>query len=251
MRSKIWAMSVGVPQPRARLGELLAHLVDDLSSRRRAARRGSSPWRCAAGPGPGTSTRHRAGSRCRDDRRHGPPGARRTAARPGRRASAGRTDCSIAVESSRAKASSSTSGRAMAPTVGSAITGRAGRPQTARAGRPRCDRLRCPPGVGWAAVGEQVGQGVQAGEVAGTPLLGVEGDLRQRGQHGVHRRDEGVADGELDLRHRSGIGHAPRQVADEVEGLELRLVEALVGRLLRPARRPTSACEPGPARPRR
>ena len=81
---------------------------------------------------------------------------------------------------------------------------------------------------------KQIGHAAQAGEVAVAPSLGVEWELTQRSEHGAHRGGEGVADGELDQRDRSGVGHTPPQMADEVERLELRLAEACVRHLLGP-----------------
>jgi len=80
---------------------------------------------------------------------------------------------------------------------------------------------------------EQLRQPGQAGEVALTPLLGVEGKLRQHGEDARHRVDESVADGELNQGDAGRTGHVPAHEPYEVECLMLSFVEAGLGQAFR------------------
>ncbi len=80
--------------------------------------------------------------------------------------------------------------------------------------------------------GEHGGKLAQPDQVALPALVGVQGNLGQRRQHGADRRGERVADGELDQGHRRGVRQAPRHAAHEVECLQLGLGQAVVGRSL-------------------
>ena len=148
-----------------------------------AARRGSSSWTCAAGPWPGTSPPRRAGSRCRGGRRRGPPGAPRCAARPGRRPGpVGRARRWRPRPPRRRHRRPRV--RAMAPERGildhEVELGDGGLDEPGHRRAAGSGTLLVTPGHR----GEHARQAAQPGEVPLAPLLGVERDLGQRGQHG-------------------------------------------------------------------
>ena len=212
----------------------------------RAARRGRRPWRCAAGPGPGTSPRRRGGSRGRDGRRRGPPGARRPAARPDRsRVRAGRARRSrrrLAGEGWSSYVGPGDARRRSGSATSEVELGDGGLHEARHRGAAGRGAVPVPLGGGSRAV--RAGRAGGPGSRRAAPRCRA-GSLGSQRQDGVDRRDEGVADGELDhaapWRRRPCRCHA----ADEVERLQLGLVEA-VGRASAPrARRRRPACEPG------
>ena len=158
-RSKISRQVGRAPEAVARLHELLARPARRCRGPWRGARRGSSRWRCGAGPGPGTSTRRRAGSRCPGGRRHGPQGGCAPATRRGRPPGPGRTSSSMAwpgrVANSLVRRVRAGPSR---PRSGRRSSGRAGRWRTRRAGPPRCGRPQCLPRGAGRAVSSMPGR---------------------------------------------------------------------------------------------